>query len=428
VASGAFPSCVDAPIIEAPDDWYRDRPVYVGNEQPVEQVRAWARRRPGYQDIWLDRDHFGWITVAFTGDAAARQSELEAEFPDVGVVAVEVPTASAELDALQQLAHQLLVDAGIELAGSASYVDRWIVGLDLNVADERVAAALAPLAGERICLSDTGVPIPEGPQAKRGDGWRLLGDELVGEGYRTGIATTDQQYGELWSQVGMTAQRPDVDFETEVVVWFGAVYGSTCPIRLDDVIVDVRSDIALVHAVTVVPGDAGACTDDANPHAYVVAVERDRLPGGPFAVQLGVDDPPIGVPDERTVVDTDLSEPGAVATGDQIGPDQTLIDASQQPQPVDDGGFIEPGYPAPYLLDVHCGIGVLGELNGIWWMNGTGAVPVPPQWADLVDPNTQTITLEVTVTAGPDPTVTATANGHRVTYQPVTRETIPGCD
>ena len=247
-AASTFPACDEFPALEAPAEWYRDEPVYVGNEQPVEDVQRWARGRPGFQDVWLDRDHFGWITVAFTGDVAARQAELEAEFPDVGVVAVEVPTTTARLLALQEQAHQLLADAGVEFAGSGVYVDRGVVGLDLNLADDRVATALAPLVGERICLSDTGVPVAEGPQPEGGDGWRLLGDELVGEVYRTGIATTDEQYRELWRQVGMTSPRPPVDFATEVVVWFGAVYGSTCPIRLDDVVVDSEHEPALVHA------------------------------------------------------------------------------------------------------------------------------------------------------------------------------------
>jgi hypothetical protein len=423
-----FPACDDVPPVAAPTEWYRDEPVYVGNEQPVEEVQRWARKRPGYQEIWLDRDHFGWITVAFTGDVAARQAELEAEFPDVGVVAVEVPTTTAELEALREQAHQLLVDAGVEFAGSGTHIDRGVVGLDVNVADERVATALAPLAGERICLSDTGVSVPEGPQPQAGDGWRLLGDELVGDVYRTGIATTDEQYRQLWRQVGMTAQRPPVDFEKEVVVWFGAVYGSTCPTRLDDVAVATDGDPDLVHPVTVVPGGTGACTADANPHAYVVAIDRDRLPAGPFAIQLGPDDPPVGVPEERTLVAADLTAPGAVATADQIGPDRALIRASRQPQPVESGGVVEPGYPSPYRMYVYCGIAVLGELNGVWWMTGTNGVPVPPAWADLVDLKAHTLDVEVLVTPGPDPTVTATANGHSVVYEPVAPEAVPSCD
>ena len=425
--SAVFPACDDVPDIEAPPEWYREEPVYVGNEQPASAVKAWARDRPGYQEIWLDRDHFGWITVAFTGDVTARQAELEAEFPDVGVVAVEVPTDIGELNALHRRVHRLLIDADVSFGASWISSTQWVVGLDVNAADQRLESALTPVAGERICLSDTGVPVPEGPQPQAGDGWRLLGEGLVGEPYRTGIATTEEQYAALWQQAGLTGPPPPGDFATEVVVWFGAVYGSDCPIRLDDVAVDTAREPALVHAVTVVPGGTGACTDDANPHAYVVAVDRDRLPAGPFAIQLGPDDPPTGVPEERTLVDADLTVPGAVADADDIGPDDELIEASQQGQPVESGGFIEPGFPHPFRMDTRCGIGVFGELNGVWWATGTATVAVPSEWIDLVDPGSETIVVEVLMTPGPDPTVTATAGDHSVRYEPVTADAVPPC-
>ena len=130
----------------------------------------------------------------------------------------------------------------------------------------------------------------------------------------------------------------------------------------------------------------------------------------------------------RTLVEADLSTPGAIATADQIGPDQALIEDAQQPRPVDDGGVIDTGFPFPYRMNVRCGIVALGELNGIEWATGVDPVPVPLEWADLVEPDSQTIIVEVLVTPGPDPTVTATANGHSVTYRPVTPPEIPPCE
>ena len=120
--------------------------------------------------------------------------------------------------------------------------------------------------------------------------------------------------------------------------------------------------------------------------------------------------------------------PGAVASADQIGPDPALIESSRQPQPVDSGGFVEPEIPSPYRMYVYCGIAVLVELNGVWWMTGRDGVPVPSAWTDLVDPNAHTVVVDVLVTAGPDPTVTATANGHSVVYEPVAAEAVPSCD
>jgi hypothetical protein len=71
---------------------------------------------------------------------------------------------------------------------------------------------------------------------------------------------------------------------------------------------------------------------------------------------------------------------------------------------------------------------VLGQLNGIWWITGAIAVPVPSEWASLVDPVSQTIIVEALVTAGPSPTMTATANGRSVTYTPVTADRVSRCD
>lgn len=148
-----------------------------------------------------------------------------------------------------------------------------------------------------------------GEQPTAGSGWRLLGEGLSGSAYRTGVATTPDQMSTLWEDAGLDGEPPSVDFATEIGVWFGAAYGSDCPVRLDGVV--VTGDV--LHADVVLRGYAGGCNDDANPHAYVVAVERTMLPDRAFWIQLGADDPPRGQPEERTFVDVDLSEPGATS-------------------------------------------------------------------------------------------------------------------
>ena len=101
VPRATIPRCEDVPPLSAPAAAYRDTPIYVGNEMPVDDVREWAVGQPGYEDIWIDRDHNGWVAVAFSRDAAARQADLEREFPGVGVVAVPVDWTNAELEAIQ---------------------------------------------------------------------------------------------------------------------------------------------------------------------------------------------------------------------------------------------------------------------------------------------------------------------------------------
>ena len=422
---GSFPRCGDVPPIAAPADWYRDSPIYLGNEMPIDAVQSWATGQPGFQELWIDRQHHGWITVAFTSDAEARQAELEREFPDVGVVAVRVDWTSADLEALQQRvaahmnAHFPVVTYGL--------VDHGVVGVGLGVLnDERLALLEDAFAGEPICVEGADpadVPKP-GPQAQAGEGWRLLADEQSGQAYRTGIAWDEASLTELWREIPLDSELPAVDFESEVVIWFGAVYGSSCPnLRFDAVVFDNPKQ--LIYADIVNTEIVNVCTADANPRTYVVAVDRSRLPAPPFGIQLGPDDPPAGVPEERTIVDADLRLPGSVAEPGQVHGDPTL----PKPQIEGSGAVFEPDFPGQYLLRVHCGTEWLGVINGITWRTDVpdGTVDyVPPEWEPLVADN-ESIVLEVLLETGDPPTVTATANGHSVVYVPVT-EAAPGCD
>ena len=77
--------------------------------------------------------------------------------------------------------------------------------------------------------------VPEGDQPTAGPGWRLLGHAKgTGEVYRTGVATTDEQLTALWRESGLRGDAPTVHWQAEIVVWFGAVYGSSCPVRLSN--------------------------------------------------------------------------------------------------------------------------------------------------------------------------------------------------
>jgi hypothetical protein len=262
-------------------------------------------------------------------------------------------------------------------------------------------------------------PSPSEQQAG-GDGWRLLADELGGATYRTGIAADEEGYGRLWDEIGLPLPRPAVDFETEVAIWFGAVFSSSCPdIRLDDVVVDAAE--RLVHAEIVHVDRAEACTADANPRTFVVAVERTTLPEGPFSIQLGRGDPPPGVPEERTVVAADLRRPGAPLPPELVGPDPDLVEPPEQV--VDDGDLIEAGSPVGYRFHLHCGPEWLGPLNDVLWRSAT--TDTPASWRSALDDD-ESLVVELLLEVDP-PTLRATANGHTIVYEP-TAEEHPGCD
>ena len=331
----------------------------------------------------------------------------------------------AELEQLQQR----IGDELGPLFGPSSWisVQQGVVGIGVGVlTPERLAAIEQRFGDEPICVegTDPADAPAAGPQVPEGNGWRLLADEQgVGQPYRTGIASDPASLRQLWAEIGLPGDPLPVDFESEVVIWFGAVHGSSCPdLRLDDVVVDL--DRALVHAEIVLVDPPSACTADANPRAYVVALNRSKLPPGPFAIQLAADDPPAGAPEERTLVDIDLSQPGAVAGPGEVHSDPSL------PEPFvnESGAIVEPGFPAPYRLSVHCGIEWLGYVNDIAWRTdvpGDALDFVPPEWQSAV--RGESIDLSILLNTDPEPVIEATVNGHTVAYR-ATAEDLPGCD
>lgn len=424
--TGGVPLCDQLVRSSAPAGWYRDAPIYVANEMPVQAVRAWAETKPGFEAIWVDREHLGWITVAFSTDAEARQRELERTFPDVGAVVVPVGWTMAGLEALQR---RVIDELGPLFPSSSSGISitKGVVDIGVGVlTQERLDAIDERFAGERVCVSggDPADAPVAGPQPSGGDGWRLLADEAgVGEVYRTGIATDTESYERLWDQVGLSGDAPTVDFTSQVVIWFGAVFGSSCPnIRLDDVVVD--RDRALVYAKIVLVDSPAACTADANPHAYLVAVDRSVLPVGRFAIQLDADGPPSGFPGERTIVDTDLSQAGAVAALGQIGSDPALPELRF----LESGGIIEPGIDTVYRFDTRCGVAWLGRLNDVSWHTDSpeaaGGV-IPAAWQDAID-DEGFVDASVVLTVTPEPRIAATVNGQSVIYT-ATAKAVPTC-
>jgi hypothetical protein len=406
------------PRLYAASEDYAEMPMYFANEMPIDQVRNWATFRPGFEGIWIDRDHNGWITVAFSEEAAASRSDLAALFPGVGAVVIEVSWSQDELLALQDRVtsglRELLPSFGVGLSITQGVVS---VGVGPLTADT-LAYLEENFGGERICVDGVDpATLPEpGPQPLAGDGWRLLADEpRVGDIYRTGIATDPGAMATLWDSVGLPGPLPDVDFTAEVVIWFGAVHSGSCPhIRLDDVVVDGT----LVYPVIVSTEFAGYCTADANPHAYVVALQRDRLPAGQFAIQLSASDPP---PEtlERTVVDADLSQPGAVA-----GPDEILNEPfSAVRTPPGSGLVIEPDYPFDYLLDARCGVTWLGEVNSYFWITSS---PTPPEWESLLADD-GSIVVSLVLRIAPAGRIEASAGGVTLTYRP-TNDPPPPCN
>ncbi|MEM9468355.1 MAG: hypothetical protein AAGA90_23505 [Actinomycetota bacterium] len=277
---------------------------------PTMAERAAIEARPGFDNQWTDIEA-GWRhTVGVTTEVAEWQGWLDDEFPERGIVAVAMPHSDHELDRLvQELREHLGARVGKDWSISRP-LDLGVVAVSLHVLTNEALALLEPFATAPICVrgiapEDT---IPPGPQLDTGDGWRLLGRADVGFAYRTGVATNQEQYDALWAYVGMPGPAPTVDLHDHIVVWFGDVYGSSCPdARLDAVIIDADR----LFATIVDPTNPVGCTDDANPRAWFVAVERAVLPAPPFRVHVGAEGPPAGAPEQVLEIGADLRLPAA---------------------------------------------------------------------------------------------------------------------
>jgi len=246
---------------------------------------------PWFAGVWLDNvHHVVGVGVARVADPDERQAELDTRFGAGSIRVVAVEHSEAELDAIRQSASAWLEGQDLRDYGLGTALLQNVVRVDLEVLDPaRVADLAAAAAGnEGLCVAgaEPDEVVPEGPQPQAGEGWRLLADEPgAGRAYATGFAADDTAYAALWADIGLSGDPPPVDFATEVVAWFGPAVSGSCPeIRLDDVALDEAT--ATLHAEIVLIGGARGCTSDANPHAYVVAVERAILPDR-FTVSIG---------------------------------------------------------------------------------------------------------------------------------------------
>ena len=275
------------------------------------------------------------------------------------------------------------------------------------------------VAGRWVLLAATALAVAGcsralGPQPSEGDGWRLLADQDGGIHWRVGLAADAAGLPELWA--ALDAPLPEVDFEEHVVISFGVGYSGSCPdIRLDDVVVED----SVVYPEVAHLSRALACTADYNPHTYVVAVERSRLPSGPFAIQAGAETPAYAKPEDRLLVDADLSAPGAVPEPGAVRPDASL----SVPTLAGSGLLTEPEHPELYRFDTRCGIEWLGEVNDVAWRTDQA---MPEEWKSAVEA-AGGLNVSITLHVEPETLIEAELNGKTVVYKPTVEE-LPKCE
>jgi hypothetical protein len=231
-----------------------------------------------YAGAWID-----WsgpdVAVAFTRDVDLNgQIARKLVGPGIELRVQSAARSLARLQAIQETIGEL--DLGGMLSATAVDVVRDRVSVELNVVEPDTLALLSEAApADALCVDGPSPAeiVPDTPQVRSGNGWRLLADApSKGIPWELGTALDPSAYERLWAQLGLRGDPPAVDFDRELVLYFNHGTSGSCPkIRLDNVVVDS----GVVYPLIVRPGvQPLACTSDAHPHAYLLAVERSRVP------------------------------------------------------------------------------------------------------------------------------------------------------
>jgi hypothetical protein len=126
-------------------------------------------------------------------------------------------------------------------------------------------------------------------QPPTGDGWQLIARQRA-IGDRNTAHLIDDQAGldAAWKALLLRSDPPRVDFARSVVAWLTPVGTIACPSRLDEIRFDpaqrlVDGSFSL--------GLTMGCRSPAVSDAFLVAIDRDRLPAAPYRIRILGPDP-----------------------------------------------------------------------------------------------------------------------------------------
>jgi hypothetical protein len=257
-------------------------------------VQRYAAGEPDvFGGLYLDG---GLTVVQFTDDLARHDAALQALGIAAGRYRLEqVDNTEAELLELQREISDELASGGIAgaqfVSSSVATIDN-VVEVTVKSNDPDLERQLRARYGDAEVLDLVVAPLVEDwEQPDAGDGWRLLGHGRVAESYTVRVASDPDELAALWETLGIAGAPPEVDFAQALVVSFVQGIGSGCPeMRLDGVEVDGDAVFPRLSD----PLAPRNCTADlVGGQAFVVALDRESLPGTPFRVRLAPPDQPL---------------------------------------------------------------------------------------------------------------------------------------
>lgn len=138
-----------------------------------------------------------------------------------------------------------------------------------------------------------------------GDGWRLIAFTRSGLTYGVAVAENAADLDRIWERLAFELDPPVLDFTTQVLMVLGHAVSGSCPeIQFQGLV--VTSDRA--YGTFTFDHDRNACNADANPAAYLLAVDRVALPDV-FQLTLEAEDICGGCDEDTITVDLTNEQP-----------------------------------------------------------------------------------------------------------------------
>jgi hypothetical protein len=138
-----------------------------------------------------------------------------------------------------------------------------------------------------------------------GPGWELLAFTRSGLTYGVAVAENEMDAERMWAALPFDLAAPPVDYNTHVLMVLGHAVSGSCPeIQFQSLAIEpdrVYGEFTFVN-------DDEACTADANPAAYLLAVERVALPDR-FLLTLEAEDICGGCDEDTILVDLTSDQP-----------------------------------------------------------------------------------------------------------------------
>ena len=127
-------------------------------------------------------------------------------------------------------------------------------------------------------------------QPSGGRDWRLVAEQRgLGDPGQVRLIDDDTDLAAAWKALHLVGPPAVLDFDRSLAFWLTGVGTVGCPSRLDDITIDATGGDVVA---TFSRGLTLGCDDGVVPDSFLVVLDRDRLPAGPFRVRLVGPHPP----------------------------------------------------------------------------------------------------------------------------------------